>query len=255
MYFLLCIFYYILIKKLKNYIKINRYYYYSNNLSKMKVFIFDTETTGLPEDFNTPVTELSKWPHIVQLSFILFDTDKKEILEYYDHVIKVDPSVIISPESIAIHHITHERCLNEGIPINQALHDMEECIKEADLIVGHNILFDKRMIMVEYNRIQRTHCLNRNGKEIPEYCTMKRTVSLCEIKIANKTTGKMYNKYPTLSELHEYLFKTKPKGTHNSIVDVMVCMRCYIQIEHRYDIAYDNDIKLVFRSLYSTYCL
>ena len=40
----------------------------------MKVLIFDTETTGLPEGKNPSIYETQKWPHIIQLSYIVYDS-------------------------------------------------------------------------------------------------------------------------------------------------------------------------------------
>jgi DNA polymerase-3 subunit epsilon len=222
----------------------------------MKVVVFDTETTGLPTNQNAPFADSAKWPHIIQLSFMVFDTERKEILEYSDYIIQLDSSVTISPESIAIHQITAERSQREGIPIKHALAHLAENISEADVIVGHNIIFDKRMLTVELMRNKMKNCLYRNGVAIPEYCTMKRTIELCKLPAINKITGEVYAnyKYPTLSELHTQLFCRKPRGTHNAIADVMICLRCYVMINYNYDIATDNEVKLVFRSLYATYC-
>ena len=45
----------------------------------MRIIIFDTETTGLPKSkFISPDT-LNKWPHIVQFSYIIYDTDLNDI--------------------------------------------------------------------------------------------------------------------------------------------------------------------------------
>lgn len=221
----------------------------------MKVLVFDTETTGLPLDQNAPLTNSAKWPYIIQLSFIVFDTETKEILEYSDRIIRLDASVFISPESIAIHKITRERSQAEGIDITQALDHLAENMSEVDIIVAHNLLFDKRMLMVELYRNKMKSFLYINNLPIPEYCTMKRTTALCQLPTINKKTGETYNKYPTLTELHHHLFCRKPRGTHNAIADVMICLRCYIMLNDHYDIAMDNDVKLVFRSLYSSYCL
>ena len=220
----------------------------------MKVLVFDTETTGLPVDQNAPLTDSAKWPYIVQLSFMVFDTQTREILDYTDNIIKLDPSILITPESIAIHQITPERCQTEGIPIQQALAHLAETMSEADVIVAHNIIFDKRMLMVEMHRNKMKNCLYKNGMAIPEYCTMKRTIELCKLPAINKKTGEIYNKYPTLSELHNHLFQVKPHGTHNAIADVMICMRCYVMLNYAYDMVYNNEVKLVFRSLYTSYC-
>ncbi len=222
----------------------------------MKVLVFDTETTGLPVDQNAPISDSAKWPYIIQLGFMVFDATTKEILEYSDRIIKLDPSVEVSPGSIAIHQITPERSQSEGVSIQVALAHLADNMSEADIIVGHNILFDKRMLMVELFRNKMKSCLYRNSLPIPEYCTMKHTTDLCKLPAINKTTGKIYNnfKYPTLTELHAHLFEQKPRGTHNAIADVMICLRCYIMLNYQYDIANDPEVKLVFRSLYSSYC-
>lgn len=222
----------------------------------MKVLVFDTETTGLPLDQYAPLTQSEKWPYIIQLSFMVFHTETKEILAYSDTIIQLDAAVSISPESIAIHQITRERSQTEGQPIQYALAHLAEQMSECDVIVGHNILFDKRMLMVEMHRNKMKNCLYKNGIAIPDYCTMKRSIELCKLPAINKITGELYKnyKYPTLTELHHYLFKSNPRGTHNAIADVMICLRCYIKLNYNYDIAIDPDVKLVFRSLYASYC-
>ena len=221
----------------------------------MKVIVFDTETTGLPVDSYASFHDSAKWPHIIQLAYIMFDTETKEVLEYNDNVVKLEPSVTISPESINVHQITRERSNRQGIPIKEVLDVFVKSIQKADVIVGHNIIFDKRIITVELYRQGITNCFyNRNGA-IPEYCTMKRTTELCAIPKINKKTGEIYNKYPTLAELHTKLFGYAPKGTHNAIADVMICLRCYVMLECKYDVSSDNDVKLVFRTLYQSYCM
>ena len=222
----------------------------------MQVLVFDTETTGLPADQHAALADSAKWPHIIQLSFILFNTDTKEILEFSDSIIRLDESVYISPESIAIHQITAQRSQTEGIPIQQALANLADTMQDADLIVGHNLEFDKRMLAVELYRHNMKNCLFRNGVALPEFCTMKRTTGLCKLPSINKLTGevRVNYKYPTLTELHNYLFSSRPRGTHNAIADVMICLRCYIMLMEKYDIAKDDEVKLVFRTLYASYC-
>ena len=223
----------------------------------MKVIVFDTETTGLPADYNASFSDSSKWPHIIQLAYIVFDTETKEILDYSDKIIKLNDSVSISPESIAVHKITRERSQNEGIHIKEALNDFLEWIENIDIIIAHNINFDKKMIIVECyrNQINNGFCFYRNKKPIKEFCTMKNTINICKIPAINKKTGETYNKYPTLTELHTHLFGVPPKNTHNAIADVMICLRSYIKLTDLYDIANDNEVKLVFRTLFNSYCV
>ena len=222
----------------------------------MKVLVFDTETTGLPLDQYANLTDSAKWPYIIQLSFMFFDTVTKEILEYSDSIIRLDPEVHISPESIAIHQITAHRSQTEGIHIKVALANLAESMSEADIIVAHNIIFDKRMLRVELYRNQMKNCTYKDNLPILEYCTMQRNIALCKLPAYDKKTGELYKnyKFPTLSELHHHLFGQKPRGTHNAIADVMICLRCYISVIYNYDIVTDSDVKLVFRSLYTSYC-
>jgi DNA polymerase III epsilon subunit-like protein len=38
-----------------------------------------------------------------------------------------------------------------------------------------------------------------------------------------------YKKWPTLLEFHQHLFNSVPENLHNSIVDVLVCLRCFLK--------------------------
>ena len=219
----------------------------------MKVLIFDTETTGLPIGRNPSIFDTSKWPHIVQLSYIVYDTNDIKLITCKDYIIKVDESVVISDESINIHGITRSMCNRKGIQLRFALDDFNEALKSCDWVVGHNISFDKRMIMVESNRLQiPQYFTNIAGHGKKEYCTMKNSVELCKIVTHNKS-GQEYYKYPKLQELHEKLFETTAKGTHDSMGDVLICLRCYGKMVHNHDIVNKGSTKL--RNLFKLYCL
>ena len=55
-----------------------------------------------------------------------------------------------------------------------------------------------------------------------------------------KSTTKMCNlpnmKWPTLNELHRTLFDSSVIHLHNSIIDVIVCLRCYYWIIYKKDL-------------------
>ena len=42
----------------------------SNKKEKEKLLFFDTETTGLPSDYNAPINNSHNWPRLVQISWI-----------------------------------------------------------------------------------------------------------------------------------------------------------------------------------------
>jgi DNA polymerase III epsilon subunit-like protein len=218
----------------------------------MKVLIFDTETTGLPTERNASILETKKWPHIVQLSYILYDTKTKTVISCSDNIIKINDEVIISEDSIAIHHITRDLVKEKGICILEAIDRFNECLLKCDIVVGHNISFDKRMMMVECIRNKKPQYFTTKGIRKSEYCTMKNSIEICKIPVINKD-GEQYFKYPKLSELHNHLFNSIPEGLHNAMADVLICLRCYVFIEHKYDISVDScDI---LTDMYAIYCL
>ena len=222
----------------------------------MKVLVFDTETTGLPIGRNPSITECEKWPHIVQLSYILYDMDENKILTMVDDVINISDEVNLTPESVAIHKITRERCNKEGIPIQIALRKFNTALKYTDLIVGHNISFDKRVLMVECKRNNIWQEFTSKTSKKAEYCTMKNTVELCKLEKkttsinanANAETGLSSSyKYPRLSELYCHLFKCEmPNGVHNSLIDVIICLRCYVRLETGLDILTIKEVNNLF---------
>jgi len=216
----------------------------------MKVLIFDTETTGLPKSKIISQDTLDKWPYIVQFSFIIFDTDTNTRTLTRDFVIKIDPNVVISNESIALHGITNEISKEKGVDIQVALHEFFYYLRSVDLLVGHNVSFDINMIYIELLRIiylkqypedhisaykADLHLLT-NFKNI--YCTMQESIDLCAIKVKDKF-GREYNKFPKLIELHKHLFQTTPNGLHNSLIDILITLRCFMYLTYKKDILTD----------------
>lgn len=212
----------------------------------MKILVFDTETTGLPSSRNASILETDKWPHIVQLSWILYDDNTKKLLNYQDHIIKC--VIDIPQESTRIHGITNEVSQESEVTIQHALGLFNNDLKTAEVVVAHNISFDKRMCMVEAIRVKSKQYFTTNGVRKPEYCTMKSTKDFCNIE-KESMNGDTYIKYPTLSELHNKLFGFEPKGTHNAMVDVLICLRCYLYYVKKQDISLDSGLDNLYKSL------
>jgi DNA polymerase III epsilon subunit-like protein len=215
----------------------------------MIVLIYDTETTGLPLIKTINKDTLDKWPHIVQLSYILYDTNEHKILGTYDWIIKLPITVKMDTGNIKIHGITNEMSHSQGIDIKNVLMQFTNDCRGADLIVAHNASFDLQMIQVE---IERLHYTNNTDVKYSDfyssinkkiYCTMQETVDLCNLIRINKM-GNQYIKYPQLSELHEKLFSTVPSNLHNSFNDVIVCLRCFYKLQFDKDILeLDSEIR------------
>jgi DNA polymerase III epsilon subunit-like protein len=218
----------------------------------MYVLVFDTETTGLPESKILNPDTLNKWPYIVQLSYIIYDTSLNTMVETKDFIIKLPEGRNIPEGSTKIHGITNEISKSKGIPIEEALVDFFFDLRSSDQIVGHNIAFDINMIKVELLRLICANKSDLSSEDIEKlretkrdlhylcnyrnvYCTMKETIELCNIKAIDKF-GKTYKKYPKLVELHQILFQTTPSGLHNSLIDILITLRCFIKIKENKDL-------------------
>jgi DNA polymerase-3 subunit epsilon len=226
----------------------------------MKISVFDTETTGLAKTKIINESTLNLWPYIVQFSYVIYDTEINKIIKTVDLVIRIPENINISDEVSDIHGITNFISQTSQYTINDAL--IEFCSDylnyNIDLIVGHNLSFDINMLKIELireinnqNNISDKRHFSQlldilNDKKIDSnelYCTMQKSIELCNLKTKNKY-GKEYLKFPKLNELHIKLFNSSPKNLHNSLNDVLICLRCYYMLEYKVDIIeINNEIK------------
>ena len=206
----------------------------------MSVIVFDVETTGLPTKWNPPVNEEKWWPYIVQFSWMVYNIEKNSVEKSVDKIIKLPKDMKIPEESTNIHGITNEKMNTEGVSIAGVLDQFMIDLSKADIVVAHNLKFDKSMTLVECNRNKKI--INFNKKE---FCTMLYGEKLCGLTRVNKY-GKTVSKYPKLIELHNRLFGYEPKNLHNSLYDTAVCIRCYVKLRYNKDLLdYDENMKLL----------
>lgn len=211
----------------------------------MRVLVFDTETTGLlPTKFPRIASSLTKFPHIVQLSYLIYDTDTHKVVHEQDDIIMLPLDVEMPEQSMAVHGISKQLCTNRGIHIESALEIFALYVKQCNCIVAHNIDFDMTMIEVE---CMRTNTPYPFTNEKIYYCTMNKTKDLCNIVRKYRNVGpngqprmESYIKKPTLNELHVYLFKRSPKGLHDSMIDVRVCFRCFLKVVYGIEYEYST---------------
>ena len=220
-----------------------------NKRKTMKVVTFDVETTGLnPKHVSTRDTY--RFPYVVQLSWIVFDTGTNTLEAVYDYIIRLPQDMEIPDESTSIHGINTETMREKGVDIRNILEKFKKDVLSATVIVAHNIAFDKKILEVEFFRNGFKKSWNEMRKK--EFCTMKEGENMCNLKMKSFYTGKMISKYPRLSELHQKLFRKTPKNIHNSLIDILMCFRCY------YKMYYDRDIMTIntkFASLYKLMCV
>jgi len=186
--------------------------------------IFDTETTGLPKKWNAPITDTDNWPRCVQIAWQLHDI-YGELVEQQDFLIKPE-GFNIPYDAEQIHGISTQLAEEKGKTLDEVLQLFNEALSKSKFVVGQNVKFDLNIMGCEYHRKSIDSTLNQ--LLVLDTCTEK-TASLCQIP------GGRYGKFklPTLTELHQHLFKAPFSEAHNATADVEATTRCFLELIRR----------------------
>lgn len=196
----------------------NMMYLSKSNNKKNYLLFLDTESNGLPKDFDAPMSDENNWPRLVQLAYQIYD-DTGHLVDERNYIIKPD-KFLISHESTKIHGISNENALNNGHPLDYVLKDLMNKINSADVVVGHNLEYDEKIIGAELYRKDYENSLSKKHK----ICTMKASTNYCKI------SGNYGYKWPSLTELYNILFSKDFKETHNALHDVRTTAKCYWEL-------------------------
>ena len=186
-----------------------------------RYLFFDTETTGLPQNYNAPSSDIKNWPRLIQLSWIITD-QFQNILAKHNHIIKPN-GFVIPNESISVHGISTEYAKINGENLDEVLDLFESDIKSAKYIIGHNIDFDKKIIEAEFYRENKV----LSWKGTISLCTMKSAIDFCKLR-------NFYGyRYPKLQELYNKLFGADFENAHNAFSDISATVKCFWEMVKR----------------------
>ena len=210
--------------------------------------IFDTETTGLPKNWNLPYTDTDNWPRCIQIAWQLHD-DEGNLIEAKDFLIQPD-GFDIPFDAEKIHGISTLLAEKQGIPLREMLEKFNEALSKAKFVVGQNVGFDINVMGSEFVRQQMKTPMH--DMPILDTCT-EITANLC--KIPGGRGGKF--KLPTLTELHEFLFDEPFAEAHNATADVEATTRCFLElirlkVFNADDLQVENDYFQKFSTLHPT---
>jgi len=115
----------------------------------MKVFVFDTETTGFPVRGGTS----DQQPYIVQFAGILGNVDQVNGFSEIERInIMVKPRISIPFSASQIHGI-YDRDVENAPYIEEVMDQILRFLNTADAVVGHNVEFDEEVVRLELERI------------------------------------------------------------------------------------------------------
>lgn len=182
----------------------------------MRILIFDTETSGLDPQWNV----------ILQLSYQIVDSDswttQKTVNRYFSWP---ENKARVTQEAITVNGLTEDVLASKQLSDRKTA--LEEFVKDkdsCDLLVAHNLEFDKNFIIASC-REEGVKYANSGWSK--SYDTMKRTTRYCQIP---KDWGNGY-KWPKLTELADCLCVSYSDiPLHDSSGDVELTKLCFERI-------------------------
>lgn len=179
----------------------------------MRILVFDTETSGLNPQWNV----------ILQLSYQVVDSDSWTTQKNVNHYFAwPEDKSRVTWEAINVNGLTEEVLGSKQLSNRKAA--LEEFVKDkdsCDLLVAHNLEFDKKFIIAACREEGVKFASSGWSKS---YDTMKRTTSFCQIP---KDWGSGY-KWPKLTELANCLgVDYSHIALHDSSGDVELTKLCF----------------------------
>lgn len=193
----------------------------SSTKGVFRYLFFDTETTGLPRNWNASASETKNWPRLVQLGWIQFDSTGAE-LDRGNHIIK-PKGFTIPVESSNVHGKTHEYAMQNGEDLNGVLSEFQRLVSESSVLVAHNMSFDEKVVGAEFYRAKMDNIIADKVRK----CTMESSTDYCAIE------GPYGYKWPSLSELHIKLFGFDFEGAHDAMADIEATAKCFWELRKR----------------------
>lgn len=186
----------------------------------MKIFVFDTETTGF---IDKKEFDLDKQPYIIQFAGILWELKDGKWTEISRINEMIQPPISIPYASSQVHHL-YDIDVRDKENFEAQVDKFLPFINDSDVIVGHNIEYDESMFRLEMRRLGRIY----DYKPQQSICTMYASRDFCELP------RKMWNqsgfKLPKLWELYRVLFNDYFVGAHDALVDVEATLKSFLAL-------------------------
>ncbi len=179
----------------------------------MNILFVDTETLGIPQNDQLPYTYVDNWPRIGQISWLVFDKSGRLLKTMNGFTYRPQknnmPSDYPNPSILSIDLIA-----------DAFIEDLNTC----DVIVGHNIAYDKSVIACE---IYRLGIDPSRLFSIPSICTMLQGIHVCGF------STRQGDRYPTLQELYTFLFHHPFNCAHDAFYDASATAKCFWEMKNK----------------------
>ncbi len=194
----------------------------------MKVFVFDTETTGFPVRGGTS----DQQPYIVQFAGILGNVDQVNGFSEIERInLMVKPRISIPFSASQIHGI-YDRDVENAPYIEEVMDQILKFLNTADAVVGHNVEFDEEVVRLELERIGR----KGDYQPMKAICTMRTSTEFCQLQ------GRGFGyKPPKLNELYKTLFWEWFEWAHDAMIDVEATTKSFSELVKKWVIQLEEN--------------
>lgn len=203
----------------------------------MRVLLFDTETNGLPKSWRATPYNTANWPIIISLAWQIWEITPSSaaFVEKGSYLVKPPADVVWNEESQGIHGITQADASTNGLPAAEVFPAFVSIVRTVNLIVAHNMSFDKTVLLSELIRLNPRLAMDWWPRF--EYCTCESTKTLCRLPSQQKKPNpKDPYKRAKLVELFNYLFPSKSTdgfAFHTADGDVQCLVECFLELVRR----------------------
>ena len=208
---------------------------YNSRISNLRADA-DKEKTNLEQNPGLWGQYKETWPYIVQLSYIMYDTDSNETI-VKDIYIDL-PSKFLEPDFLNKAHNITQIAIQEGLKVDRinikdAINEFFTYFKNADVVTGHNVIFDINMLLAETTRTQQLDIFTEILESNKIYCTACKATNLVNICYEyNCKKEKPIFKMPKLNQAYFRMFGYAPNESalHNALIDVVACLRVFYRM-------------------------
>ena len=167
----------------------------------------DTETTGFARG--------GVQPRLVSIAWMIAEDPGRP--RVFKHSIIKPEGFTIPQAAAAVHGITTERALAQGLPLTAVLHDFAYDLRTLlpRAIVAHNVAYDIPIIAAEFTQIRIADpCQGR-----ATYCTM--------IAARDRWPGESAK----LGDVYARVFRSTLQNAHNASADVWACAQIFFALQ------------------------
>lgn len=188
-----------------------------------KTMFVDVETTGLPkkvEGVCTPANpECYDSARLLEVGYRIHDKEGNEVSNYTSLIKPKDFKV----RATHIHGITEAHADVYGKDVEEVLEQLHDDLSDVDLVVGHNVSFDRGVLLSECHRVQ-----DFGKVDMLEHVDWK-----CTMEMGKEVFGKRLS----LVNLYQQLYGIEVPHVHRSLNDVDLCIDAYYALKK-----FDSDI-------------